>query len=240
MAYFRALGKAARTREPGDIARVAAFETPYDPLISYFVHHEVAELYRRCGSRMPQEELRHRLHAVFFSSPRDASLGNVVQAITLLRDYPQAQPEARARWQTLNALLQALRQRWEARAGIKPATARAAMADIEATLSAAETALACMQALAPQAGVSPRDFQNRKSVIERMLLKPVRNYRSQLHPHLVRNEQTGLDEPDEAGDEPSGASGDTAPRSPATETPAEDSDEQPEPAVVPAEARAAP
>jgi hypothetical protein len=194
MAYLKALGKAVKTRSPEDIERLAAFEAPYDPLISYFLHHEAAELYRRGGRREPAKELAHRLHAIFYSSPRDASLHNVVEAIKLLRDHPEAVPEPRPRWQTLNALLQALRQRWEARAGIRPPTARAAIADIDDTLSAAEMALAAMQDLAGPAAVSPNDWRHRAMAIERMLIRPVKNYRSQLQPHLLRNQPLQLDD----------------------------------------------
>src|SRR5262249_55510276 len=43
--YFTALGEATRTHSAQDIDRLVQFAEPYDPLISYFVHEEAAEMY---------------------------------------------------------------------------------------------------------------------------------------------------------------------------------------------------
>ncbi|MFN0053209.1 MAG: spermidine synthase [Planctomycetales bacterium] len=186
--YFTALGRAVKTHNPIDIQRVARFETPYDPLLSYFVHLEAAELYARAEERDVKSELQHRLHAVWFSSPRDASLHNVVTALELLREYPGVESDDAHRWDLINSLLQALQQRWEARAGTKPSDVKKAIADIDLTVAAAEKTFEIMPRLSRDAGVSPEAWELRRSVLEKTLLRPVKGYRSDLLPQLHRKE----------------------------------------------------
>src|SRR5439155_889235 len=69
MDYFTTLGQAAKSKQVDDIRAVADFETPFDPMLSFFLHLEIAELYARARHPELEAELRHRLHAVYFSSP---------------------------------------------------------------------------------------------------------------------------------------------------------------------------
>src|SRR5260221_9427122 len=95
--YFQVLGQAVKSNHAADIERLVDFASPYDPLISYFVHEEAAEMYSRSAERDVARELRHRLHATFFSSPPDASLRNVVAPLRLLREHPEPEPDPQPR-----------------------------------------------------------------------------------------------------------------------------------------------
>jgi hypothetical protein len=184
--YFLVLGKATRFRRAADIERLARFAWPYDPLISYFVHEEAAELYSQSAERNVGEELRHRLYATFFSSPQDASLRNVVAALRLLREHPEAEPDPQIRWDVLNALLQALKLRWEARAGVRPTDAKEMIVEIDTTILAAEQTFHVLDNLTTEAGIPERDWRIRRAVLERTLIRPVKAYQRELLPYLHR------------------------------------------------------
>lgn len=182
--YFQALGRAARTAHPADIERLSRYASPYDPLISYFVHEEAAELYARSAERDVVEELRNRLYVTFFSSPRDASLRNVVATLKLLREHPEAEPDLVRRWDVFNSLLQALKLRWEARTGFRPTNVKEIINDIDATMLAADETFRVLDRLTAEAGLPACEWTNRRSVLEKNLIKPVKAYQLELLPHL--------------------------------------------------------
>ncbi|MSR56439.1 MAG: hypothetical protein EXS05_02055 [Planctomycetaceae bacterium] len=198
--YFVALGRAIKTRNVFDVQRLERFEFPYDPLLSYFLHQEAAELYARAGDRDVVQELRHRLHAVWFSSPRDASLQNVIATLQLLREYPAAEPDPARRWDTLNALLQALQQRWEARANVTPTDVKAVINDIDATVIATEKTFATLDDLTREVQWPSELWAARRSALERNLIRPVKSYRSDLLPHLHRKKTAAAKETDDSPD----------------------------------------
>lgn len=212
--YFKALARAIKTHSSEDIQNLERYEFPYDPLMSYFVHLEAAELYAQAEHRDAPQELRHRLHAIWFSSPRDASLRNVVAAMTLLKDFPEAEPDPRRRWDTLNSLLQALQQRWEARAGVKPTDVKKVIQDIDTTVLAAEQTFDVMETLTKEADLPAEVWAARKGALDRTLIRPVKSYRSDMLPHLQRKKESkpvAEEKPaDTAPDEESDASDDEA------------------------------
>ncbi|MGQ0636163.1 MAG: hypothetical protein ACT4QC_16240 [Planctomycetaceae bacterium] len=196
--YFQALGRAVKTKAPADIDQLASFAAPYDPLVTYFVHLEAGELYARSAERDAAQELRHRLHGTWFSSPRDASLPNVVATLKLLRERPEAEPDALRRFDQLNAALQALQQRWEARQGIRPRDVKAAIDDIDTTILTAEASFDLLDKLAPEAGIAADAWAARRAVLERTLVRPVKAYRSELLPHLHRRKKASAAESEDA------------------------------------------
>src|SRR5262249_23273330 len=113
--YFNALKDAIETHSLKDVQKLLSFQTPYDPLITFFVHQEAAELLTGTASRAFAEEFRLRLHSIYFTSPQDRSLRNVLQALKLLREHPQIEADPLRRWDHFNSLLQMLEGRWEAR-----------------------------------------------------------------------------------------------------------------------------
>ncbi|MGE5193859.1 MAG: spermidine synthase [Deltaproteobacteria bacterium] len=191
--YFQTLGRAVRSGRAADIERLVAFASPYDPLISYFVHEEAAELYARSPERDVARELRHRLHATFYSSPQDASLRNVVAALTLLREHPESEPDPQCRWDDLNALLQALKLRWEARSGVRPNNIAEAINDVDTTVLAAEQAFQALDELTVEAGLPPALWTNRRTVLEKTLVRPVKAYQQQLLPFLRQSKEKAVE-----------------------------------------------
>lgn len=207
--YFVALSKAIGSRKPADIERLAAFAIPYDPMLSYFVHLEAAELYARSEPRDALRELQHRLHAVWYSSPRDSSLRNVVAALRLLRESPEAQADPGQRWDTLSALLQALQQRWEARSGT-PSDVKRTIEEADETVLAAEQTFEAMEALTREAGLPPELWKSRQRVLERTLVRRVKAHRSELLPLLHNLREKAEVTAEEAEDEVDSADGSEA------------------------------
>jgi hypothetical protein len=192
--YFATLGRAVKNHRAADIERLARFATPYDPLITFFVHQEAAELSSRSKDREFAQELRHRLHATYFASPRDASLRNVLAALALLREHPEAEADPACRWDDLNALLQALKMRWELRVGTRPSNLREAVDDIDTTVRAVEQTFQVLDQLTAEAGLPQDVWTARRSVLERTLIRPVRSYQQELLPLLHRRTEKSSDE----------------------------------------------
>jgi hypothetical protein len=185
--YLVALGKAAESRSPDKdrLARLEKAALPYDPLLTYFMHHEAAELYSRTEPRDVQAELAHRLYAAYFADARDRSIRNVASALDLLAEHPSVVPNAGRRWDHMNALIQTLKLRWDNRSSGPTSAARIELVDVEKSISALEHAFAAMQSIRGDAGFTDSQWQARRQVVEVTLVRPLRTYRSRLLPHAL-------------------------------------------------------
>lgn len=185
--YFIALGNAVRQRPPtrDQIAAVEQFFQPYDPLLSYFARQETADLLARANEDAACE-LACRLHVIYFAPTIDASVRNVAKAVQTIVNHPESIPQDSIRFDALNGLIQTLRVRWELRQSIRETSTRKVMEDIDQSLLAIEKGVESMDALATSAGVSHEDWRVRKEVIERLMLRPLRSYRNEVHERQIR------------------------------------------------------
>ncbi len=190
--YFRTIGELAKNAAPteADLDRLRLFESPFDPLVSPFLHQELVELTPRCSNRDASAELHHRLAAIYFSTPADRSIRNVADAIQFVNSTPTAIPDNVERYDHLNALLQMLMARWGARGEFRPTSSRVALNDIERSIAAVETSFATLDALAAQGVVPASEWNARQQHLERRLVRPLRTYRGQVLQHYVKNERT--------------------------------------------------
>jgi spermidine synthase len=186
-AYFTALGVAAHKPTAELIAEVAKHLQPYDPLVSYFARQEIADLQFR-GQTDAVSELEHRLHVIYFAPTVDGSTRNVVTAIELLIKHPEAIPDPGRRYDTLNGLLQTLRNRWESRQSYPVKSARRQLSDVDRSLVAADKGVQTLEDWHHEAHVSDSDWAIRKQVVERILQRPLHDYRTQLQTTATRNE----------------------------------------------------
>ena len=197
--YFAALGDALKHRppRPDDIRHVAEFARPFDPLLSYFLHQEVAELYARLPARDFEAELPHRLHAIYFADGRDRSVRNVAAALELLSDNPEAVAHPIARWDHLNGLLQMMQLRWQNRGAVPPKSSRIVLNDIEKSIAGVESAFEALDEISREHEIPHAEWPARRKYLERTLLRPLRTYRSQVLPHHLKRqrltERTGED-----------------------------------------------
>ena len=186
--YFTTLGNAAKQKKPGpaDLFAIEEFATPHDPLISLFLHQELAELATRNREENFEIELRHRLHRAYFTSSTDQAVRNVVASIELLCDHPEAIPNDADRADQLDALLQILHNRWHNRGETAPGSSKIVLNDIEQSVSAIDNAFAELASLNDARGYSTEQWQGRKLALEKSLLRPLQAYRTTLMPHHAK------------------------------------------------------
>ena len=84
----------------------------------------------------------------------------------------------------MNALLQFLKLRWNNRGLGKPSSVRIVLNDLEKSIGAAQGAFTTMDTLRAEAGVSAADWQARREVLERLLVRPLRTYQSNRCPNI--------------------------------------------------------
>jgi len=185
--YFAALGKVSRAAHPtlDSLHRIEEFAEPFDPLLTYFLHHELATFYGRSEATGSTAQLQHRLYSIYYSDPRDRSVRDVVDALDLLIREPQL-VAAEQRWDYLNALLAFLESRWANRGLTRPKSPQIVLNDLERSIDAVESSLELMGRLRGTVGIAETDWSARRSVIERGLVRPLRSYRAELIPEYQK------------------------------------------------------
>jgi hypothetical protein len=183
--YFEALGDVAKQGRPPveQIERVAEFTQPYDPLMSYFAHHEVARLYAKSAAQGSFAELSHRLHGIYYADPRDRSVRDVAQALMLLVDHRDAVASPEQRYDHINALLEQLKNRWTLRGTGEAGSAEVVLNDVQKSVAALEAAVAEMDRLSQQIALQSDEWPARRTALERALTRPLRTYQSRLLAH---------------------------------------------------------
>lgn len=188
--YFEELGNALRQESPTteSIDRVAEFSFPYDPLLTYFVHEEVAQLHARTSATSRRAEFEERLYTVHYSDPNNRSVRNVIAAIECAVSDPNVVDNSADRWDHLNSLLQVLAGRWNNRRSVPPSSVAVALNDIEKSVTAVESAVAEMDGMRESAGVESAEWAARREYFDLALVRPLRSYRAQLQPHLAKEQ----------------------------------------------------
>jgi hypothetical protein len=186
--YLKALAGAYKSSPPSadQIHLLTEFVAPYDPLLTYFIHYEAAELYSRNPEIDPRAEFLHRLHTVYFGDARDRSIRNVTACLELLTENPTLAETDAERFDRLNGLLQILYQRWQTRRGLAPDSVSVALNDITESISVAEEALAVMDTLSGENIPGAEHWTARKQFIDSELIRPLRSYRGQMLPEQAK------------------------------------------------------
>jgi Spermine/spermidine synthase domain len=185
--YFKALGKVSQAARPtlAALHRIEEFAEPFDSVLTYFLHHELAAFYGRSEAAGSMAQLEHRLYTIYYSDPRDRSVRDVVDAMEILTRESQL-VSGDQRWDYLNALLAFLEARWLNRGLGKPKSTDVVLNDLERSIEAVEASLDLMDRLRSTVGVAEADWAARRSVIERGLARPLRSYRSELIPEYQK------------------------------------------------------
>ncbi|MGE3999068.1 MAG: spermidine synthase [Planctomycetaceae bacterium] len=176
--YLVVLGAAATgaAPDPSAIALMTNFAEPYDPLVSYFLHEEAARLYERAVTTDHKAQFDHLRYSVHFGPQQDRSVRNVVAALDLLIDNPELIDDPRQRWDELNGLLDVLRQRSSLRVQNDRTASPFELVDAEKSIRAAERAMRAMDRLCAAADVVPSDWERRRTVLQRLLIRPMWTY----------------------------------------------------------------
>lgn len=184
--YLIDLAHVAKQEHPpiNEIWGLQVYAEPFDPLLSLFVHYEMARLMGSQESPPPRPRFEELVHTVYHSTPADRSVRNVCTAIELLCREPATVSGPEQRWDHLNGLLDMLAVRWQARLA-DGRQRKFDQVDAEHSIRSAELALQTMQTLRPDVAVSAADWELREAVLTEHLLKPVRQYRSRLLKQVV-------------------------------------------------------
>jgi len=189
--YFETLGEAAQQQRPTASAlnAVAEFDSPFDPLVSPFLHQEIAELAERDPQQLGGIELWHRVHRAFFASPADRSVRNVSRALELLSRQPELISDPAARGDCLDALLQVLHNRWHNRGDISPDSSQIVLNDIESSLAAINLAFDQLAELSVAREMPADAWPARRLAVEKSLVRPLEAYRSMLLPRHAKRQR---------------------------------------------------
>lgn len=184
--YFQQLSKAIHGRQADEVVQLAAYSAPYDPLVSLFMHQEVAEIAAQVPTLPPSFELAHRLHMIYYAPNFDSSVRNPLTALRLVLEKPDCVASNVERWDTINGLLQILQIRWEQRGTSAASNARLVARDVEENIVLVERVLEELPKLRADVDFSAEDWEARKRSIERNLLRPLRDYRERLQPMAAK------------------------------------------------------
>ncbi|MCA8986191.1 MAG: hypothetical protein KDA78_01025 [Planctomycetaceae bacterium] len=178
--YFEALGLAKQTHPVSleQLLNVEQFESPYDPLISHFLHAELAKMYEQCEPAEPERELGHWLYAVYYGGRQERSVRGIHRAVELLTS--EVNLPAEERYDHLNALLEILQARWHMRRGKADISQPVLMIDLQDSLQASQSALECMHQIAMENHFDLNQTQSREDHLERSLVRMIRSYRTEL------------------------------------------------------------
>jgi Spermine/spermidine synthase domain len=189
--YIKALGKAVKKRKPklGLIQDIVNHMEPYDPLVTYFAHHEIAELLSRTGND-PSYELQCRLHMIYYSNAKDRSVRNIAAVIQLLTDHPELIEKNEDRLDVLNGMLQQLKYRWELRRNSAELKPEIALNDVKYSMDAIDQSFSMIEGLVPIENYSAEDWTSRRKYLEKKLVRPLHTYRTTILPrhHQRRNQ----------------------------------------------------
>ncbi len=182
--FLKVLASADASKRPSadQIQRVVAFGSPFDPLLSEFIHREAAALWARQSGDSRGEELRHRLHAVYFGTPAVSGVDDVHLAIEVLLTVRPNEVEAAVDWDHCNALLEVLKQRWSSGSSNRLGTDEARL-----TIELVGRVMDRMDGLIELDSSLGRRWAERREVVERGLIDPLRLSRSRRGRRVLAN-----------------------------------------------------
>ncbi|MFM8474543.1 MAG: spermidine synthase [Planctomycetaceae bacterium] len=192
--YFLTLGEAlqsvqsAPARSLEAVRKLSRIAEGGEPLLGWFSHYEIVRLYELLERPDAADELRHRLHLVFYAAPSDASVRPAISALQMLVEQPELIADPAERYDLLNAVLQKLIERWEARTAWEPRSAVRVQQDVDLSVLAGRRAMEQMQELAAAAGIRETDFQQRRQFVHAALISPLRVYCEQVLAHRMKTE----------------------------------------------------
>ncbi|MEZ6068118.1 MAG: hypothetical protein R3B90_20935 [Planctomycetaceae bacterium] len=192
--YLAALGAAATRKQPSleSLREVAGYFAPFDPLVTPFLDGEVARLYARNEHRDYDAELAHWLRSTYFRPGFDRSVGDTIEALEILTSNADLQMSATQRWDHVNSLLEILKVRWGVRRQVETVS-QFDTADATKALAVAKAGIAYLSNTAADAGIDPEWAELRSRVLERTLVRALRNYQNQQSAQLLRQRQQAAD-----------------------------------------------
>ncbi len=177
--YLKALGEVIHSEQPTpeQIINLTGYESPFDPLVSLFVHHESVQLLDRC--EIPDRNLQYKylMKTVYFANTQDQSVRNASRALALACEEEHVTLSPEERWDHVNSLLQTLAQRWQMRWNSGHVSKYDAV-DTEQSVLAVERGMKLLESTASQSGLTTAEWESRAAILEASLVRPLRQKRS--------------------------------------------------------------
>jgi len=179
--YFETLGNATQQKACSleSLAAVEEYAHPYDPLVSYFMHAEIAKLYQRSAPPQPDLELRHWLHALYFGSQQERSVRSIHRALELIATA-ETEFTAAERYDHASTLMELLKIRWQMRKGKQDLSQAVLLIDLKDSLRACNLALEAMPELGAEAGIDSEQTEVRIAELERSLTRMLQSHRAEM------------------------------------------------------------
>ncbi len=173
--YLVALGRAVREAAPtlAAIQQIEEYAQPYDPLVTDFVHYEVAQLLGRGSETDPAREYHHWMYCITYAPHNDRSVRPVAAALDLLRRNPEIVPDPAWRWDQFSHLLDVMRVRWSTRWQLN-SPSKFEAADLQHSIEAVTATLAAMDDLSAEAGLDRETWKVQRRIWEDSLVSPTR------------------------------------------------------------------
>lgn len=179
--YFETLGNATQQKACSleSLSAVEEYAYPYDPLVSYFMHAEIAKLYQRSAPPQPDLELRHWLHSLYFGSQQERSVRSIHRSLELIANA-DTEFTAAERYDHANTLMELLKIRWHMRKGKQDLSQAVLLIDLKDSLRACNLALEAMPQLGEEAGIDPAQTEVRIAELERTLTRMLQSHRAEM------------------------------------------------------------
>lgn len=179
--YLQTLGALAKTKQPTIemVDYLIQYMHPFDPLLGPFVSNEAIHQLERVDAATESAQYFALLYSIYFSTAADKSVRNVCRATNLLCENPEIVADDAERWDQLNGLVEIFRHRWQLRFHDQRNQSDYETIDTERSIAALKSAVAEMELLAADAGLSSADWDARKKIIDESLVRPLRLHRSQ-------------------------------------------------------------
>jgi hypothetical protein len=176
--YFEALGRCLNqsSSSEADYVELKSYLQPFDPLVSEFIHPELARICQQRGSEYAYEEFLHRLHTITFSPRSDRSVRDIHRVIELLSGDELTEVSPAQKYDIANAMLEILKFRWDLRASQPPLKDNIVLNDISSSIDSINTAFALLE----RTSVEPARTTQRCEFVKKELLAPLADYRMDL------------------------------------------------------------
>ncbi len=179
--FFETLGQAAQAQpcRVTDLQRIEQYAHPYDPMISYFLHAEIARLYQRCEPPRADLELKHHLHVLYFGGQQERSVRGIHRCLELL-SQAETDLDAAAQYDHINSLLELLKRRWQLRRGTDGITRSVLLLDIKDSLESSQQGLKRLEALGHELQIPAPQTAARIEQLEKALIRELKSHRAHL------------------------------------------------------------
>jgi hypothetical protein len=141
------------------------------------MHNEVARICARLEPQERVEELRCRMHMIYFGSLNDRSVIDICKCLTLLTELLPGEITPAQRWDYANGLCEQLKIRWRARASGASVPPVIEISDLKESITAVRGVADQFPAWGQAAGIDQQIIDSRTRMVEKLLISSLQDYK---------------------------------------------------------------